>query len=284
RRRRAPTPPATPLKTTFRAFRALAQRGRGGVYQALDLSVMPPRLCILKEGREAGEVRLDGRDGSWRVRHEGRVLAALREAGVEVPRLYSSFRAERNCYIAVEFIEGESLDRWLGRRRRRLAVAAALGRGAELARLVARIHAAGWIWRDCKPGNVVLTKRGGLRPLDFEGACPVDSPDPLPWGTPAFMPPEGDDEFHGQPRLPEDLYALGAVIYFLLAGRPPDAPSPVPLEKMRRDVPDGAREVVAGLLAPDPCRRPGAAEAARKLEAAIAAAATRRWRAVRASG
>jgi serine/threonine protein kinase len=261
----APPPAPTPLQTTFKAFRALAQRGRGGVYQALDLSEMPPRLCVLKEGRRDGETSWDGRDGAWRVRHEGRVLTALRAAGVDVPRLYASFRVESNHYIAVEFIEGESLNDWLGRRMRRLPVNAALRCGAALARLVARVHAAGWVWRDCKPGNVIVTKGGELRALDFEGACPTDSPDPLAWGTPAFMPPESDREFRGQSRLPEDLYSLGAVIYFLLAGRPPDASTP-PLEKARRNVPADASRVVAELLGRDPVRRPAAAEVVRRLE------------------
>ncbi|HEX8355641.1 MAG TPA: hypothetical protein VF611_22230, partial [Pyrinomonadaceae bacterium] len=107
RARPKPAPVASPLKTTYRAFRALAQRGRGGVYQALDLGASPPRLCVLKEGRRAGETSLDGRDGFWRVRHEGRVLAALRAAGVDVPRLYGSFEAEGNYYVASEFISGQ---------------------------------------------------------------------------------------------------------------------------------------------------------------------------------
>ena len=264
----APPAAPTPLQTTFKAFRALAQRGRGGVYQALDLSAVPPRLCILKEGRRDGETGWDGRDGAWRVRHEGRVLNALREAGIDVPRLYASFRAERNHYIAVEFIEGESLNAWLGRRVRRLPVAAALRRGAELAGLLARIHAAGWVWRDCKPANVVITRRGAMRPLDFEGACPVDSPDPLPWGTLAFFAPEAGEAFRGQSRVPEDLYALGAVIYLLLAGRTPDASAP-PVERVRRNVPRGAAHVVAELLGPDPRLRPAAADVVRRLEEAL---------------
>jgi serine/threonine protein kinase len=273
RRPRAPTPPAaTPLRTTFKAFRALKQRGRGGVYQALDLGATTPRLCVLKEGRRDGEVDWDGRDGVWRVRHERRVLDSLLGAGVDVPRVYASFRAEGNCYIAVEFIEGESLEGWLCRRRRRLTVAAALARGAELARLVARIHAAGWVWRDCKPGNVILTEGGRMRPLDFEGACPVESPDPLPWGTTCYVPPELWDDFRGQSRLPEDLYALGAVVYLLLAGRPPDGTDSKSIEKVRKGVPEDARKVLAELLDADPARRLSAHEAASRLEAAAAVA------------
>jgi hypothetical protein len=276
RPRRASKPKATPLQTTVRAFRALTQRGKGGVYHALDLSVTPPRLCVLKEGRKHGEVGWDGRDGYWRVRHERRVLASLSGAGINVPRVYASFRAEKNYYLSVEFIEGESFDRWLTSRLRRVTIAVALRRGAELAHLVARVHDAGWVWRDCKPGNVIVTRGGELRPLDFEGACPVERPDPLPWGTQPYLPPEGLDAFRGQSRLPEDLYALGATIYFLLAGRLPDDVLLVPLEKMRKNVPARVHRVLAQLLDPDPRRRPAALAVARSLETALKSLTLRR--------
>jgi hypothetical protein len=266
----------SPLKTTFKAFRALAQRGRGGVYQALDLSVAPPRLCILKEGRKDGEVSWDGRDGRWRVRHEGHVLTLLRRAGINVPRVYASFKAEGNYYVAVEFIEGESLEKWLCSKRRRLPVAPALKRCVEIAGLLSRIHDAGWVWRDCKPGNIIVGRGGELRALDFEGACPVDRPDPLPWGTPCYTPPEVNAAFRGQSRLPEDLYALGANIYLLLAGRPPDAATHKPPRSLGRNVPDDARAVVEELLDPDPERRPGAQAVARRLEAVVSTLAARR--------
>lgn len=278
-----PSPVDSPLKTTFRAFRALAQRGRGGVYQALDLSAMPPRLCVLKEGRKEGEVAWDGRDGHWRIRNEERVLNALRNSGIDVPRVYASFEVEGNYYVAVEFIEGESLEKWLCAKKRRLPVAVALKRGVEIARLVSRVHAVGWVWRDCKPGNIIIDGDGELRALDFEGACPVEQPDPLAWGTPCYTPPEVDMVFTGQSRLPEDLYALGAVIYLLLVGRPPDAGFRESLKRLRRNVPHAAREVVTELLGAEPERRPRAHVVAQRLEACIeATAASPRGRAVRA--
>ena len=256
----------TPLQTTFKAFRALSQRGKGGVYQALDVSTMPPRLCVLKEGRWQGEVGWDGRDGFWRVKHEAHVLGSLLAAGVGVPRVYSSFVAEKNLYLAVEFIEGESLEAWLGRKNRRVSLSNCLRRGVELAELIAQIHAAGWAWRDCKPGNLILTKGGRLMPLDFEGACPANRPDPTPWGTPSYAPPEWGEEFKRQSRLPEDLYALGAIIHLMLTGCTPDASPRLPLEKLRRVIPPAAREVVVSLLDPNPARRPDARTVARRLK------------------
>ena len=97
------------METPFRVLQALIQRGKGGVYQAIDFSSDPPRLCLLKEGRKHGEVTWDGRDGAWRVRNEERVLKQLAACGVKVPEVYSSFEVQENYYLAMEFIAGESL-------------------------------------------------------------------------------------------------------------------------------------------------------------------------------
>lgn len=257
------------LATTFRAFEALTQRGKGGVYKALDLSACPPRFCILKEGRPSGELAWDSRDGKWRVRHEEAVLSSLRAAGVRVPDVYSSFEVEGNYYLVTEYVEGETLQTLLNRRRRRLGLSVALRYGARLSALLAEIHAAGWAWRDCKPANIIVTKGGTLRPLDFEGTCPVGRPDPSPWSTTAFMPPpppRGDVTRSG---ADDDLYAVGAVIYLLVAGRLPESDAPAPVEKLRRGVPPRVRRIVAGLLDADPRKRPDALTVAGELTAAL---------------
>lgn len=237
----------SPLKTTYRAYCALTQRGKGGVYEAVDLSVSPPRLCIIKEGRRGGEVYWDGRDGFWRVRHESRVIGALREAGVEAPRVLSSFEAEGNYYLVTELIEGETLHAFLRRRRRRLPMARALRLGRHLAEIISKIHAAGWVWRDCKPSNLMITPSGDLRPFDFEGACRLADPDPVPWGTEAFAP-AGVPVRDARPCERNDLYALGAILYLILTGRLHDPSVPTPLEKLRRNVPPQGARLVGALL------------------------------------
>jgi hypothetical protein len=259
----AAVPDDSPLKTTYKAFQALTQRGRGGVYKALDLSVAPPRLCILKEGRRGGELSWDGRDGAWRIRNEERVITSLRAAGVDAPRAYASFTVEANHYLVTEFVEGETLQSYLLRRKRRLTVPRSLRLGAELSQLLAGVHAAGWAWRDLKPGNVMLTKTGALRPLDFEGSCPLDRPDAMPWGTPGFAPParRSADESRGY----EDLYALGAFLHLLLTGRLPEPSSPRVTAELRRGVPPEACRLVAELLTANPRLQPPAHEVARRL-------------------
>ena len=253
---------ATPLQTTFKAYEAVAQRGRGGVFKAIDLSSGTPRLCILKEGRKHGEVDWDGRDGAWRVLHEGHVLQALNRAGLSVPRFYSSFQVEENSYIVIELIDGTSLNDLLRRRRRRLSIRQVLRYAIGIASLVAKIHQAGWVWRDCKPGNIMITRGGTMKAIDFEGACPIDQPDPAPWGTRRFVPPEWDHAFVGQSRLPEDLYAMGAIMHLLLTGAAPEETSNRP----KRKVPQDLQKVVDSLLSHDPESRPTADVVARRLK------------------
>jgi class IV lanthipeptide synthase len=251
----------TPLKNTFRAYRALTQRGKGGVYEAVDLSVSPPRLCILKEGRRGGEMGWDGRDGAWRVRHENKVINTLREAGVDAPQVFSSFEAEGNSYLVTERLDGETLAAVLRRRRRRLPLHIGIRYGLEIAKLLSRIHSAGWAWRDCKPTNIFVTKTG-LRPLDFEGACLVSKPDHVSWGTPGFTMPERPAVGKIESAVDDDLYALGVTIYLLLTGRLPAESGLIPIEKLRRGAPPRVSHLVSELILAAPLKRPGAQSAA----------------------
>ena len=274
-RQRQRAAPASLLKTTYRAYDVLCQRGRGGIYRALDLSALPVRHCILKEGRRYGETAWDGRDGHWRLKHESEVLKALAQAGVNVPQSYATFQSGHHLYLAMELIEGKNLQTFLQEKSRRLGLAAAFDYGAQLARLLAAIHQAGWVWRDCKPQNLMRTNAGVLRPVDFEGACPVARPDLLPWGTPGYAPPEWGRVPDQGSRLPEDLFALGATLHQLITGRLPEenvvAP---PVQQLRRCVPLSVREVIRALLDPSPQLRPAAWVVAGLLQEACMAVAT----------
>ena len=255
---------ANPLKTTFRAFRALSRRGKGGVYLALDVSVNPPRLCVLKEGRRGGEIEWDGRDGRWRVQNEERVLRDLRGSGLTAPQVYGSFEVEGNYYVAMELIQGESFQAMLQRRQTRLSLSETLRYAIQIAAIVSKIHAAGWVWRDCKPANLIVSKGRELKPVDFEGACPIECDEAAAWSTWEFAPPEWQHNYLANSNQPGDAYALGSVVYFLLTGRVPEKPDLLPVARLRRGVPSSVSAIVSDLLSPDPVCRPDAHTAGRR--------------------
>lgn len=254
------------LPTPYGVLRVLAQRGKGGVYQAVDFTVNPPRLCLIKEGRKYGELNWDGRDGRWRVKNEERVLSELWASGVEVPRVYSSFELAGNIYLVTEFVDGETLQSLLQRLQRRIPFSRVLEYGIQLAGFFAQMHAAGWVWRDCKPMNIIITKHGSLKPLDFEGACRVDRPDSMLWGTPGFIPPEWRGTVQ-QTGLADDLYALGSILYLLVTGRVPETTNAPAPEKLRRNTPPKLAATIMALLSPEPRHRPRATEAIASLKA-----------------
>jgi len=245
--------------TPFRAMRALSQRGKGGVYQALDFRFDPPRPCILKQGRSGGEISWDGRDGAWLLRNEAKTLASLAKAGVEVPVTYAKFKTQQHQYLVMEHVEGESLQAFLEKRERRLPVRRVIDLAKQISSLVTQIHRAGWLWQDCKPANLILTSNGKLRPLDFEGACPLKQPIALDWQTPAFIAPQNPNTGNSASTA-EDVYALGVTFYYLLTGRLPERSKRTHKLTLGRPVSKQFRELIENLLSLDPQRRPGIEE------------------------
>ena len=233
----------------------MSQRGKGGVYRAMDLRFDPPRPCIIKQGRAGGEISWDGRDGTWWLKRERQALESLARAGIPVPIVYATFKIEPHYYLVMEQVEGETLQTFLEKRQRRLSIRRVLEFARQISSLLARIHRAGWLWLDCKPANLILTKNGKLRPLDFEGACSIRRSVSSDWQTPAFKSP-GSISGENCPSPSEDIYALGVTCYFLLTGRLPESPNRKSM--FGRDVPTQLRSVIEVLLSPDPQVRPRA--------------------------
>jgi serine/threonine protein kinase len=256
---------ATPLDTDYTGYEALTQRGRGGIYQARDISSVPRKLCVIKEGRRHGETDWLGRDGFIRIKREAQVLRSTGTAAV--PRVLRTFRANGCYYLVMERVSGKSLQQVLASRQR-MSTRRMLDYCAQMAQIVADVHAAGWAWRDCKPDNFLVDKNHKLRALDFEGACRLDETDP-PWGaTPGYTPPR--QSWNSASPEAMDLYALGTSIMQLIAR----TESPINLATAfrrgikKRNLPLRLMKAIQSLRSPSPKRRPSARQTQAVIELA----------------
>jgi serine/threonine-protein kinase len=217
-----------------------------------------------------------------RLLTEARATASVQDPGVV--EVYDYGYDERHgAFIAMELLEGETLAQRLAVRGP-LPVADAVAIARKIAEPLAAVHAAGVIHRDLKPDNVFLDERDGVALIDFGIAKLEQMPESLRAtfgtviGTPAYMAPEqcvGDGSCDHR----ADLYALGCLLYEMLAGTPPYSAlpprhvlvahvrGPVPNIAQRVKVPAELAQLVARLLAKNPAARPGdAAEVAARLD------------------
>jgi tetratricopeptide (TPR) repeat protein len=215
-------------------YEIIQELGRGGmglVYKARHIGL--DRVVALKVIREAAGI---DPQSLGRFEIEGKAAARLRHA--QIVQVYDVGQIDGRPYAALEYVEGGSLAAFLRGSPQSPELAAELVTG--LAEAVQSAHDAGVIHRDLKPANVLLQNRtsrtaqgtgldlgawlpkiadfGLAKVLDLDQGLTIDRP---LVGTPSYMAPE---QAAGQGRsigAAVDIYALGAILYELLTGRPP---------------------------------------------------------------
>jgi len=221
-----PPPREGALAGRYLIVDVLSRTYRGGVFKAIDLEASPPRVCLLKEFWHDVGADSYGRDARAWGENEAELLT--RHPGdVDLPRCYGSFELDGNFYVVLEYIEGTSLDRDLGRgpdAGGARATSELLRIGIGSARALQRLHERGIIFRDFKPGNIIRTPDGGYRLIDFGLAWDCASGTrPLEGGTPLFVSPE--QYACDTPSAAQDVFSWGAVLHLLATGRPPGTPA-----------------------------------------------------------
>jgi serine/threonine-protein kinase len=248
----------------------LGHGGMGVVYKARQHALdRPVAVKMLLAGPFAGPQDLA------RFHRETAALASLRH--VNIVQVYDAGDVEGRPYFTMELIEGGSLAQKLSGTPQPAGQAARLV--ATLADAVQVAHRGGIVHRDLKPANILLTADDTPKVTDFglarrlEGEAGVTQSGVLV-GTPSYMAPE-QARGHAREIGPAvDVYALGAILYELLTGRPPfraETPGetvlqvlsqePVPPARLNSRVPRDLETICLKCLHKEPERRYSSAAA-----------------------
>src|SRR5262245_8915822 len=210
-----------------------------------------------------------------RFKREYEILNQFRHPGIVRNLGYGRFRG--TLYIAMEFIQGVTLEKTLNERGA-MPWREVVDLGIQICDALHYAHERGVIHRDLKPSNLMVTAEGKVKLTDFGIAKDLDktalTATGRTLGTAAYMAPE---QIRGTPAVSHktDLYALGCVLYQMLTGQAPfsggthvvlmhchlNEPVPRPSAKVA-EIPKALDDLVAQLMAKAPTDRPWDAAAA----------------------
>ncbi|MFE3687603.1 serine/threonine-protein kinase [Streptomyces sp. NPDC059095] len=254
----------------------LGQGSMGQVWQAWDIHlkraiaikvISPERLANPGQG-------LTTEDIMARFRREAELGARFTHPNMPVLHDAELQGGGKDLYMVWELVLGRNLSEILADNAR-VPLRQALLIAQQTAHVLASLHSYPVIHRDVKPANIMITDMGSVKILDLGIAAVFGTANPQLTqpgqllGTVAYMAPE---QFSGKPVIPQtDLYALGCVMYEMLAGQPPYTGdpvvimdghrngTPVPLQTLHPDLPPRVTELVMSLLAKEPTKRPASA-------------------------
>ena len=246
-------------------YRLTVELGSGGmavVYKAIDLELgRQVAVKLLREGYANDDAFLT------RFQREARAAASLDHPNVV--SIYDIGRDGKLYYIVMEHVEGRSL-RSLLRTGAPLLLGQAMDLAIQICAGVGAAHRAGLIHCDLKPQNILVTPDGRVKVVDFGIAraleAKVAESEQTVWATPQYAAPE---QTQGHPLSPStDVYAIGIMLYQMLAGRLPfqgrtvqelavqhARNPPPPLTRWNPQVPPRLEQIVLKALAKEPSRR-----------------------------
>jgi serine/threonine-protein kinase len=246
----------------YRLIEPLGRGGMGRVYLGHDELLDRP-IAVKLIYDDAVSIR----DQRQACAVEARAAARVSHPGVV--RILDSGFDDGHCFVVMELAEGKTLAEIL-RERGALPIARALGIAAQVTDALEAAHLQGVVHCDVKPGNLIVDSFGRVRLVDFGIARVASSSTGLSdqdiHGSAKYVAPEQVEGTDIDGRT--DLYALGVVLFEMLAGQPPfeggnlasilaqrlvtDPPS---VQALRPAVPDEVERIVRRAMARDPARR-----------------------------
>jgi WD40 repeat protein len=260
----------------YELLEEVARGGMGVIYKARQRSL--GRLVAVKV-LSAGEFA--SREYVERFRTEAAAAARLQHPNIVT--IHEVGTQDGIEYFSMDYVEGANLAELV--KEHPLPPERAAGCLKSLAEAVQYAHLRGILHRDLKPSNVLVDPFGEPRITDFGLAKELTGKSDLTatgqvLGTPGYMPPEQADAEFGAVGPQSDVYSLGAVLYFMLTGRPPFAAGslhqtlrlvlttePVPVRMLNPSVPRDLETICLKCLEKEPANRyASAAELVSELE------------------
>jgi len=208
----------------FKILEKIGEGGMGVVFKARDMHL--DRFLAVKVLSEGAAKNPERR---LRFIQEAKSASALNHPNIVT--VYDIDQHNGAYFIAMEYIEGNTLEHVMGRQP--LGLSETLGYASQISDGLAAAHGAGIVHRDIKPSNLMVTQRGLVKILDF-GLAKLNDPSPAGdeeatrtqrpvteegtiFGTVSYMSPE---QAQGKPvDARSDIFSFGAVLYEMLAGR-----------------------------------------------------------------
>lgn len=226
---------APPPPPRYRTLRELGRGGMGIVYEAED-GVLARRVAykVLTESLWQDAKAVD------EFLREARIAASLHHPNIVT--VFDAGQEGDRVYIAMEFLEGRSVDQLLDTAAGPLPMPQAVEIARQACQGLVHAHAQRVVHRDVKPANMMLTPAGLVKLMDFGLAAVmsrVTAKVTSIRGTPFYMAPE---QILGASASPAaDQYALGSSLYHMLTGRPPFVEGDVLYHHIHTE-PEGPRE------------------------------------------
>ncbi|MEU4773961.1 serine/threonine-protein kinase [Micromonospora sp. NPDC023644] len=262
---------AGPIADRYELVDEINSGGMGQVWRGYD-AVLDREVAIKLIRPDVIASAEQAEEFAKRFRREARVTARIQHHGV--PQVYDAVldSSYDRLYLVMEYVRGTSLRAYVDPLRP-LPVEWAAAVAAQICTVLSHAHAVPVVHRDMKPDNVLVSDTGAVKVLDF-GIAAILRTDVTRLtatgsviGTHHYMPPE---QIQGAQITPQsDLYALGCVLHELLVGRTVFdggnefelmrqhvSETPLPLRKLRADVPEALEQLVLELTAKVPEHRP----------------------------
>lgn len=234
--------PSAVIGGRYRVESLLGSGGMGRVYLASDAKLPGKRWAIKETMADTADYE--------RIGNEARMLTRLRHPGL--PQVVDFFPPdpEGRVFLVMEYIEGVNLEEYARQANGRLDSDFLCGLALRICEVLEYLHGQDppVIFRDLKPGNVMVGKDGEIRLIDFgiaRSAGPERSADTVKLGTIGFAAPE---QYKGRSDPASDQYALGAVLLYLCTGGRFSEWTPEAQRALRRDLPPWMAPAIRRML------------------------------------